>query len=79
MYNPFQMVHQSFQHALNFTVPCHTIRTDYNQLTGSIPSELGELTLLTYLSLCTWIGLSCLVSVNVTLAHISLPLYLNRS
>jgi hypothetical protein len=39
-------------------VPCHSIWTGRNQLTGSIPSELGKLTSLTTLSLCTWIGLS---------------------
>jgi hypothetical protein len=41
------------------TFPSHSIWTDRNQLTGSIPSKLGELTSLTHLSLCTWIGLSC--------------------
>jgi hypothetical protein len=41
------------------TFPCHYIWTDRNQLTGSIPSELGELTSLDTLRLGTWIGLSC--------------------
>jgi hypothetical protein len=40
------------------TFPCHAIGPDYNQLTGSIPSELVELTSLTGLWLRTWIGLS---------------------
>jgi hypothetical protein len=57
------------------TFPCHYIWTASNQLTGSIPSELGKLTALTYLSLSTWIG--SLVRKNGTLAHISLPFYLN--
>jgi hypothetical protein len=39
--------------------PCHSIWTDYNRLTGSIPSELKELTSLTVMDLCTWIGFSC--------------------
>jgi hypothetical protein len=107
------------------TFPYHSIWTGYNQLTGSIRSELGELTSLTLLNLCMWIGLSCLyeyaacshflailfeqgiinsrvpfranskhfrrwlicisvcgfvclVGMNVTLAHISLPFYLYR-
>jgi hypothetical protein len=107
------------------TFPCHYIWTDTNELTGSIPSELGELTLLTELFLGTcirfacsyhchprshfvailfeqglinswgqfransedwrrWLrcicvrGLVCLVIMNVKLAHISLPFYLNR-
>jgi hypothetical protein len=38
------------------TFPCHSICTDENQLTGSIPSELGELWSLTQLALSTWIG-----------------------
>jgi hypothetical protein len=43
---------------LLLTFVCHSVSSDYNQLTGSIPSELKELTSLTFLSLCTWIGLS---------------------
>jgi hypothetical protein len=41
------------------TFPCHSIWTDANQLTGSIPSVLGELTSLIYLYLRTWIVGSC--------------------
>jgi hypothetical protein len=41
------------------TFPFHSIWTASNQLTGSIPIELRALTLLTGLSLGTWIGLSC--------------------
>jgi hypothetical protein len=41
------------------TFPSNSVWPDYNQLTGSIPSELRELTLLIVLWLCTWIGLSC--------------------
>jgi hypothetical protein len=41
------------------TFPCHSIWTDENQLTGSIPGELGGLTFLTTLSLSTWSGGSC--------------------
>jgi hypothetical protein len=41
------------------TFPCHFIWTVDNQLTGSIPSELAELTSLTHLNLRTSIGLSC--------------------
>jgi hypothetical protein len=40
------------------TFPCHSVWSDSNQITGSIPSELGELTSLTTLWLCTWIGSS---------------------
>ena len=41
------------------TVPCHSIcTTGDNQLTGSMPSKLGELALLTELWLSTWIGVS---------------------
>jgi hypothetical protein len=40
------------------TFPCHSIWTAINQLTGSIPSELGGLMSLTYLWLRTWIGFS---------------------
>jgi hypothetical protein len=42
------------------TFPCHSVvRSDFNELTSSIPSELGRLTSLTGLWLCTWIGGSC--------------------
>jgi hypothetical protein len=41
------------------TFPCHSILSVDNQLTGSIPSELGELTSLRSLSFRTWISLSC--------------------
>jgi hypothetical protein len=40
------------------TFPFDSVSSDYNQLTGSIPSKLGELTSLTSLYLCTCIGLS---------------------
>jgi hypothetical protein len=40
------------------TFPCHSVPSDSNQLTGSIPSEVKELLSLTILLLCTWIGLS---------------------
>jgi hypothetical protein len=47
-------------HACLLTFHCHSIGTDSNRLTGSIPSELGELTSLIVVYLCTWwIGLSC--------------------
>jgi hypothetical protein len=38
---------------------CYSASSVYNQLSGSIPSELGALTSLTLLWLGTWIGLSC--------------------
>jgi hypothetical protein len=37
-----------------------TFSTDFNQLMGSIPSQLGDLTSLNSLLLSTWIGLSWL-------------------
>jgi hypothetical protein len=40
------------------TFSCRSFWPDDNQLTGSIPSELGELKSLTLLKLSTWIGLS---------------------
>jgi hypothetical protein len=42
------------------TLPCTSVRSGPNQLVGSIPSELGELTSLTGLWVGTWIGLSFL-------------------
>jgi hypothetical protein len=39
--------------------PCHSIQTDYNQLTGSFLSKLKELPFLTVLWLGRWIGLPC--------------------
>jgi hypothetical protein len=41
------------------TLPCHSIWTERNQLSSSIPSELGALTALTRLAFCTWLDLSC--------------------
>jgi hypothetical protein len=41
------------------TFPCHSISTAYNQLSGSIPSEVGALSSLTKLSLSKRIGVSC--------------------
>jgi hypothetical protein len=41
------------------TFPCHAVPSDYNEPTGSIPSELKELTSLIELTLCMWIGLFC--------------------
>jgi hypothetical protein len=41
------------------TFPYHSFPSDSNQLTGSIPSELGAMTSLTILYLRTCIGLSC--------------------
>jgi hypothetical protein len=40
------------------TFPCHSVRLAQNQLTGFIPSELGEMTSLNHLWLGTWIGCS---------------------
>ena len=55
------------------TFPCHSVWSEYNQLTGSIPTELGALTSLTALYLSTCIGFSCFVRMNLTPTHISLP------
>jgi hypothetical protein len=53
---------------------CHSVGTELNQLTGSIPSELGGLTSMTDLDLSTWIiGVSFVGMIVVVLAHISLP------
>jgi hypothetical protein len=41
------------------TFSYHSVPSDSNQLTGSIPSELGAMTSLTILYLRSWIGLSC--------------------
>jgi hypothetical protein len=60
-------------HACSHFPPCHSIWTGDNQLTGSIPSELGGLTSLAQVFIGTWIGLVCFVRINVTLAHICLP------
>jgi hypothetical protein len=61
-------------HSCSHTFACHSIfGTDDHDLTGSIPSELGELTLLTYLTVGKWIGLDwfiLFVWMSQTLAYI---------
>jgi hypothetical protein len=67
----------SYELARLLTFACHSVRSATNQLTGSIPSEVGELSALTVLVLRTWIGLS-FVGVIVMLTHISLPFCADR-
>jgi hypothetical protein len=58
------------------TFACHSVWTGYNQLTGSIPGELVELTSLAVLWLGTSIGLSRWHECHAR-SHL-LAFYLNR-